>query len=145
MTGYLEELYHILCVHLGEPPAAFDWGFYASKPDGDGGGKAGGGDGNDGDGAGDGDGAAANGDGEEKKKKKGKKTFVCVRGLTPQAFLKDHVPLDIGGHVSLIHDPRNEYYKLYTVRYLGPSRFVGFCRITTCERTCARSCVDPVL
>ena len=28
--------YRVLCVHLGEPPATFDWGVYAANPDGDG-------------------------------------------------------------------------------------------------------------
>ena len=49
-------------------------------------------------------------------KKKEKKT---LRGLTGQAFLKDIVPYDFKTKISLINDPRNEYYKLYTVDYLG--------------------------
>ncbi len=47
------------------------------------------------------------------------KTFHCFTGLTPQSFYARMVPFDISSHVSLIHDPRNEYYKLYTVAFLG--------------------------
>ncbi|KAJ1919072.1 bleomycin hydrolase [Mycoemilia scoparia] len=39
--------------------------------------------------------------------------------LTPHSFFKDLVKFDIGGTISLINDPRNDYYKLYTVKYLG--------------------------
>ena len=41
------------------------------------------------------------------------------------------MPFDIDAHVSLIHDPRNEYYKLYSVAHLGnvvegfPIRYVN--------------------
>ena len=39
--------------------------------------------------------------------------------MTPLEFAKDVVKQRLGNYVSLIHDPRNEYYKLYTVQYLG--------------------------
>ncbi len=59
------------------------------------------------------------------------KKFHCFKGLTPNSFYADLVPFDIDAHVSLIHDPRNEYYKQYTVEYLGnvvggfPIRYVN--------------------
>eukprot|EP00949_MAST-11_sp_MAST-11-sp1_P003846 g3846.t1 len=40
-------------------------------------------------------------------------------GLTPQTFYEKFVPVDISQRVSLINDPRNEYFKAYTVEYLG--------------------------
>lgn len=47
------------------------------------------------------------------------KKFVCVKGLTPRSFLTEHVQFPITSYVSLINDPRNEYYKLYSVDRLG--------------------------
>jgi bleomycin hydrolase len=47
------------------------------------------------------------------------KAYQCFEGLTPMSFYKDHVQRDVSQMVSLIHDPRNEYYKLYSVEYLG--------------------------
>jgi bleomycin hydrolase len=47
------------------------------------------------------------------------KKFHEYVNLTPQTFYRDHVAYNVGETVSLIHDPRNEYYKLYTVAYLG--------------------------
>ncbi|KAK6457123.1 aminopeptidase and bleomycin hydrolase [Scheffersomyces xylosifermentans] len=38
---------------------------------------------------------------------------------TPTNFYKDHVKFDAGKHFSLIHDPRNEFDKLYTVDRLN--------------------------
>lgn len=38
---------------------------------------------------------------------------------TPKDFYKSIVKFDAPGHFSLIHDPRNEYYKLYTVDRLN--------------------------
>lgn len=52
--------------------------------------------------------AAKNKDGEQ----------VVIRDTTPQAFYAE-AGFDVTGTVSLINDPRNEYYKLYTVEYLG--------------------------
>jgi len=42
-------------------------------------------------------------------------TFKRFDNLTPLAFLKDYVKFPITGMVSLIHDPRNEFYKTYVV------------------------------
>ena len=47
------------------------------------------------------------------------KKFHVFKGLTPRAFYNNLVPFDINARISLIHDPRNEYYKQYTVEYLG--------------------------
>ena len=38
---------------------------------------------------------------------------------TPMSFLNEHVPYVVGDQVSLINDPRNPYYKAYTVQSLG--------------------------
>lgn len=48
-----------------------------------------------------------------------KKKFKTFKNLTPLTFYKEHVPFQADDYVSLIHDPRNEYYKHYTVAYLG--------------------------
>ncbi len=79
------EIYRILAITLGEPPASFTWSF------------------------------------RDKDKK-----FTSFPNLTPQSFYKDHVRGSGAGEideidkmVSLIHDPRNAYYRLYTVEYLG--------------------------
>lgn len=40
-------------------------------------------------------------------------------GLTPVKFAKELMNFDVSNMVSLISDPRNEYYRLYTVEYLG--------------------------
>ena len=48
-----------------------------------------------------------------------KKVKTTLKGLTGSSFLKDVVPYDFKTKISLINDPRNEYYKLYTVSYLG--------------------------
>lgn len=42
-----------------------------------------------------------------------------VDGLTPRIFLEEHVPFTISTKISLINDPRNEYYQTYTVDKLG--------------------------
>ncbi|KAJ1883866.1 bleomycin hydrolase, partial [Kickxella alabastrina] len=47
------------------------------------------------------------------------KEFKEFRDLTPLGFYRDHVKQDCTQTVSLIHDPRNEYMKKYTVKYLG--------------------------
>jgi bleomycin hydrolase len=40
-----------------------------------------------------------------------------IKGVTPQQFYDKYVRkhLDVSQMVSIVHDPRNEYYKLYTV------------------------------
>lgn len=47
------------------------------------------------------------------------KKFGCIRDLTPQSFYANHVPYQITSKISLINDPRNAYWKLYTVDKLG--------------------------
>jgi len=47
------------------------------------------------------------------------KKYVAHRGLTPLQFYKEYIPFDVSEYQSLIHDPRNEYNKLYTVKFLG--------------------------
>eukprot|EP00753_Platysulcus_tardus_P000027 PLAT10019.1.p2 GENE.PLAT10019.1~~PLAT10019.1.p2 ORF type:complete len:517 (+),score=253.90 PLAT10019.1:30-1580(+) len=50
------------------------------------------------------------------------KKYHSHTGLTPQRFYRDFVVtagFDVNSKVSLIHDPRNDYYKLYTVDRLG--------------------------
>ncbi|GAB5353525.1 hypothetical protein AAMO2058_000043200 [Amorphochlora amoebiformis] len=47
------------------------------------------------------------------------KKFHRIRDLSPKHFVKDHVTFDVNSQVSLINDPRNPYYKLYTVDRLG--------------------------
>lgn len=48
------------------------------------------------------------------------KEYKTFRGLTPLSFASEHTDAKAySDGVSLIHDPRNEYYRLYTVQYLG--------------------------
>ena len=48
-----------------------------------------------------------------------KKNFVQYQNLTPKSFYETHVDCKADKYVSLIHDPRNPYYKHYTVAHLG--------------------------
>eukprot|EP00937_MAST-01D_sp_MAST-1D-sp2_P005008 g5008.t1 len=52
-------------------------------------------------------------------KKGGAGSFRRFAGCTPLSFYADHVPVDVASKVSLVHDPRNEYWKAYTVSMLG--------------------------
>lgn len=74
----LEEVYSIVSVVLGEPPAKFDWNFRDKD-----------------------------------------KIFRTFTELDPFKFYREVVDFPLAGTVSLINDPRNEYYRLYTVEYLG--------------------------
>ncbi|KAJ2367887.1 bleomycin hydrolase [Coemansia sp. RSA 2607] len=47
------------------------------------------------------------------------KKYHEYRDITPLEFYKEHVQHDCTQTVSLINDPRNEYMKKYTVKYLG--------------------------
>ena len=49
------------------------------------------------------------------------KKFHAFRDLTPVSFYQDHIRgmFDVDSKISLINDPRNEYYKMYTVDRLG--------------------------
>ena len=53
------------------------------------------------------------------------KKFSEFPSLTPQQFYRDHVAIKLDDTISLIHDPRHDYYRLYTVRYLGNVRQDG--------------------
>eukprot|EP00501_MAST-03F_sp_TOSAG23-6_P002103 GSMAST32.ASY1.ANO1.2198.1 assembled CDS len=47
------------------------------------------------------------------------KKYRIFRDLTPQSFFEKCVPFRLNAQISLVHDPRNEYFKLYTVSRLG--------------------------
>ena len=47
-----------------------------------------------------------------------KKVKITLKGLTGSSFLKDVVPYDFKTKISLINDPRNEYYTIHC-SYLG--------------------------
>ncbi|OLY82043.1 Bleomycin hydrolase [Smittium mucronatum] len=47
------------------------------------------------------------------------KKYREYKSLTPIEFFNTHVGVNLSKTVSLINDPRNAYYKLYTVKYLG--------------------------
>lgn len=47
------------------------------------------------------------------------KEFKEVKDLDPVSFYRTVVDYPLESTVSLINDPRNEYYRLYTVEYLG--------------------------
>jgi bleomycin hydrolase len=59
------------------------------------------------------------------------KKFHSFPDLTPQSFFKDHVQYPIADTVSLVNDPRNDYQRLLTVKFLGnivggkPVRYVN--------------------
>ncbi|KAF9914027.1 hypothetical protein BX616_009121 [Lobosporangium transversale] len=59
------------------------------------------------------------------------KKFYEFKDLTPQAYFKEHVGYPVKDTVSIINDPRNRYFSLYTVQYLGniaggrPIRYVN--------------------
>lgn len=45
--------------------------------------------------------------------------FHVIPDLTPVSFYRDHARVSVKDYVSLIHDPRNPYGALYSVKYLG--------------------------
>lgn len=45
--------------------------------------------------------------------------YNMVTNLTPKKFYTKHIPINLDEYVCLINDPRNDYYKSYTVEYLG--------------------------
>lgn len=45
--------------------------------------------------------------------------YKIIKNLTPTNFYKEHVDFNVDDYYSVIHDPRNEYNKLYSVQYLG--------------------------
>lgn len=48
-----------------------------------------------------------------------KNDYHIIKDLTPKSFYKNNVNFNVDDYYSLINDPRNEYNKLYTVKYLG--------------------------
>jgi len=48
-----------------------------------------------------------------------KNNYKRINNLTPLKFLENHVKLDVNDYLSIIHDPRNEFNKNYSVQYLG--------------------------
>jgi bleomycin hydrolase len=59
------------------------------------------------------------------------KVYHSYPDLTPGSFYECHVQVKLEEYVSLINDPRNEYHKLFTVKFLGnivegrPIRYVN--------------------
>jgi len=47
------------------------------------------------------------------------KNFGAVRGITPLQFYREHCDYDVDAYVSIVNDPRHEYYATYTVDRLG--------------------------
>lgn len=45
--------------------------------------------------------------------------YCSIYDITPLQFYKKYVNIDVRKYVSLINDPRNDYNRLYTVRYLN--------------------------
>lgn len=95
----LEEIFRILCIFFGSPPKTFTWRFKGKS---------------------------------SKKKKKGEvdeqkedmeekdsKDLQEFSDLTPIQFLKEYVPYNVSGNISLINDPRNPFGRTYTVDRLG--------------------------
>lgn len=73
----MEEIWRVLCIHLGTPPEKFDWQWH---------------------------------DKDKKFHRKGE--------MTPIEFAKEYVEVDWENYVCLVNDPRNEYFRTYTVDYL---------------------------
>lgn len=48
-----------------------------------------------------------------------KDTYHTVAEMTPLVFYQEYVPFNSKNYICLVHDPRNEYNKTYTVKYLG--------------------------
>lgn len=99
----MEKIYQALVIFLGQPPSTFEWtypeakdqkGAAVVKSD---------------------DTAATKEDGDNKTRTFRKRHT----GLTPLRFYKDFVPFDMDAKISLINDPRNDYFKMYTVKMLG--------------------------
>lgn len=71
-------VHRVLCVHLGTPPASFDWQWIDSD-----------------------------------------KEFHRDGEMTPQEFAAKYATLPLDEYVCLVHDPRHEYGRTYTVDRLG--------------------------
>ncbi|GIG70650.1 aminopeptidase C [Phytomonospora endophytica] len=74
----LQLVHRVLCIHLGTPPASFNWQWIDSD-----------------------------------------KEFHHEGELTPQQFARKYVTLPLDEYVCLVHDPRHEYGRTYTVDRLG--------------------------
>jgi bleomycin hydrolase len=105
----LSEVYRIQCIFFGTPPESFSWRFKGKskskkekqdKKDKDSEGKE------DSDAEGDMSGEASS-------------SVKEYNNLTPLQFVKEFVPKNVSDNISIIHDPRNEYGKMYTVDRLG--------------------------
>ena len=75
--GRMEDIWRVLCIHLGTPPESFDWQWRDKD-----------------------------------------KEFHRKGEMTPQEFAKEFVDVDWEDYVCIVNDPRNEYYRTYTVDYL---------------------------
>ena len=75
--GRMEDIWRVLCIHLGTPPERFDWQWRDKD-----------------------------------------KEFHRKGEMTPQEFAKEFVDVDWEDYVCIVNDPRNEYYRTYTVDYL---------------------------
>jgi len=101
----MEAIYQSLVIFLGQPPVKFDFVCPAAKR------KGGAKEATDQD-------AKITADSKTNASTDVPKT-VRMKDLTPLAFYKNVVPVDVVSRVSLIHDPRNDFFKLYTVQWLG--------------------------
>ena len=48
-----------------------------------------------------------------------KDNFHSLTKMSPKVFYKEHVPFNASNYLCLVHDPRNDFNKTYTVKYLG--------------------------
>merc|ERR1740130_918023 len=88
-------IYAALVVFLGEPPVSFYWSYVGGS-------------------------GADDVSGADKDKKDTKKKEPQRQGpFTPSDFYRKVVPFDMDAKISLINDPRNPYFKMYSVDYLG--------------------------
>jgi bleomycin hydrolase len=73
----MADIWRILCIHLGTPPAKFDWQ-WRDKDD----------------------------------------EFHRKGSMTPLEFAEEFVDIDWENYFCIVNDPRNEYYRTYTVDFL---------------------------
>tara|TARA_B100000959_G_scaffold274955_1_gene327553 strand:- start:1381 stop:2715 length:1335 start_codon:yes stop_codon:yes gene_type:complete len=73
----MADIWRILCIHLGTPPAKFDWQ-WRDKDD----------------------------------------EFHRKGSMTPLEFAEEFVDIDWENYICIVNDPRNEYYRTYTVDFL---------------------------
>ena len=75
--GRMNEIWRVLCIHLGTPPEKFDWQWR---------------------------------DKDNEFHRKGT--------MTPLEFVDEYVEVDWEEYICIVNDPRNEYYRTYTVDFL---------------------------